>query len=234
MRFKNIDDILEWFADEGSPNYIVWTKDGICARGTFKTTDEAADKLAKDLQRVSADEFGTHYTVSVSDKPIQSDTKKKDLVYCIFISPKKESTTEGGNIASGGNWLYQELKHTQQQLQAAHDEIIRLRTEQESDDDEELEAGTETNTGGILGSLMSSPQVQAAIVPFLAGLLSPEPKQPQAMAGVDTEQTDKIKKAVTTLLKYDDKLGDHLQKLAAIAQNDTKQFSFLISMLDNA
>lgn len=56
--------------------------------------------------------------------------------------------------------------------------------------------------------------------------------QPSGIAGIpEQDEIKKIESAIAILMQYDNNLGDHLTKLANMAQNETAKFNMLIKML---
>ena len=57
--------------------------------------------------------------------------------------------------------------------------------------------------------------------------------QQRGIAGVPDEanEINKIETAISILMKYDSSLGDHLLKLAQMAENETAKFNMLLKML---
>jgi hypothetical protein len=54
-----------------------------------------------------------------------------------------------------------------------------------------------------------------------------------SMAGIAIDEAAALEKAIEILSKHDEYIGQHLLKLAKIAENNPAQFNMLISMLNN-
>jgi len=117
---------------------------------------------------------------------------------------------------------------------------------------EKLEGGTETteiNNLGIVGDLLSHPQLG----PMLTGIISniatkflttdprpkvetiyPAPRLGQvAGIGNAVEQNPVLENAIAKLCALDPRLPDHLEKLAAIGERDPATFQYILNTLDN-
>ncbi len=64
----------------------------------------------------------------------------------------------------------------------------------------------------------------------LMSLLNPAGKV-NAVAGIDQPEAEKITRAIETLQKHDERLGDDLLILADMAENSPGQFKMLLSIL---
>jgi hypothetical protein len=149
----------------------------------------------------------------------------------------------GGSMNPGRNTAFEDK--ILNELSAMKTEIAMLK--QDDGEGEEKVSGI----GASLMRLLEMPVVQAKIgqvfehladqiiPPRKTTVYTPPPpaSTPAALNGVPSSdeavQIDKINSAIVTLYSYDPLLGDHLQKLAAIAANDTGQYNKLISMLNN-
>jgi hypothetical protein len=89
---------------------------------------------------------------------------------------------------------------------------------------------------GILGGFLSNPEVQTKIVHVLGSIVGNfiskmMPVEPSPTIGSIDDQEQKISQALQVLRAADPLLGDHLLKLAGIAQNNPGQFKMLLGML---
>jgi len=232
MFFKKSDDLVEWFEGEALTYYAISTaKDGICCRGNFDTVEAASEKLLSDISHIK-DEFGTHYKVSVSDQPIKTTRQLKDCVTVTYMLSGTKEKTEGVSGTGGGSgWLYQELKEMRADLQETKQELLRLRIQEESEDDDIIEEQAQPN---IINGILGNPQVQQMFPQILAGLIGKlfdNSGNPVALAGIPENNDLLISKAIERLKVFDDDLGNDLNKLADMAENDAGTFNFLIKTL---
>jgi hypothetical protein len=116
----------------------------------------------------------------------------------------------------------------------------REQEEIEEEDDEEEDRGVI----GVLNGLIEIPEVRNAIGMAAIGLVSKiipmQQKQNQKIAGsdgsqpgsvLDQEQLELAQQAINILASKDTKLGDHLMKIAQIAQNDPARYKLFAQML---
>ena len=96
-------------------------------------------------------------------------------------------------------------------------------------DDEEMEDEKEKGLMGLINHDVYGPLIATAISGIVSKLM-PAPA-PTALAGIPDEQQQKVNQAIEILKNYDNNLGDHLMKLADIAQNNNAQFNMLLKML---
>jgi hypothetical protein len=96
-------------------------------------------------------------------------------------------------------------------------------------DDDEMEDEKEKGLMGLINHDVYGPLIATAISGIVSKLM-PAPA-PTALAGIPDEQQQKVNQAIEILKNYDNYLGDHLMKLADIAQNNNAQFNMLLKML---
>jgi len=112
-------------------------------------------------------------------------------------------------------------------LNKQQEQLNELTSRFNAEDEEEEEK--ETGLMGLVNHELYGPMIATAISGIVNRLM-PAPA-PTALAGVPSEQDEKISQAITILKNYDNNLGDHLLKLADIAQNNNAQFNMLLKML---
>lgn len=113
----------------------------------------------------------------------------------------------------------------------------------------ELEKEEDEKPSGIAGILTNEhyapllAHMAGKVVDILDGLAAKYTKtntmnginynQPKGLAGIpeEAEEIKKIESAIAVLMQYDSNLGDHLTKLANMAQNETAKFNMLLKML---
>ena len=113
----------------------------------------------------------------------------------------------------------------------------------------ELEKEEEEKPSGIAGILTNEhyaplmAHIAGKVVDILDGLAAKYTKpntmnginynQPNGIAGVpdEADEIKKIESAIAVLMQYDSNLGEHLTKLAHMAQTETAKFNMLLKML---
>jgi hypothetical protein len=234
--FVGIENILDWYeTNANNPYFSVWQ--GKLMK--FGYNDEDKDKgkllLADNLQ---AYQQGGH-----------------NEVLTLKLHPKKEKNgyiTDKTPICASANFRVNELQsmgniypYISQQQQQPNDLILqklnaietRLNSIEE-EDEEEIEEEKPQGINGVINNLFANEQIQMAMVGIISNFAQKllTPKQPvqntvTALAGINSNDDEKINIAIDTLKKYDESLGDDLLRLADIAENNNSQFNFLISML---
>lgn len=110
-------------------------------------------------------------------------------------------------------------------------ELEKLQRESDDDDDDD-------DSGGFLGSIEKIPGATDLIKNLVASLAtnfssSPAQNRPLAIGAVPSTDEEKISSAITILANADEKLPDHLYKLATIAQTQPDKFKMIVSLLEN-
>ena len=238
MTYKDVDSIIEWFKEGEAPFYIIeGTKYRHAGNYNVSDIDRAADKLHKDLSLLGADDGGSKFTIFTFEKKHTDKIKSGDYVAaCTYLVPKAEKPLPEGWVPREEyrGSIYQLLQQMEAKITSLETKLVSQEIEDTAEDDESIGEQAQPN---YLGALIQSPQVQNVLSVALANMLSSfMPNKIQAVAGVPEvtiapEQEQKIANALTTLAKHDTQLGDHLLKLADIAEADPGKFKFLLTML---
>lgn len=130
------------------------------------------------------------------------------------------------------------------------DRIAALEAKLKLEEDETDEPEAIGGIWGTIGKLLEHPDISAAIAgkivtaihsvgasnPSGASVLTAVPGAAKVAGAGDrhnSEQLEKIRRAVDTLAKLDPDLGDHLIQIAEIAMKDPGKYNLLIGMLKN-
>lgn len=180
------------------------------------TKEEEAERLTEQLESLDNGFNNGTYTLVV-------DNGKYPAQIYFKITPGGEVTRHisGINQTSTDPALLNLLNKQQEQL---NELTSRFNAEDEDDSDDE-----KNGMLGLINHELYGPMI-ATVISGIVSRFMPAPA-PTALAGVPSEQDEKINQAITILKNYDSSLGDHLLKLADIAQNNNAQFNMLLKML---
>jgi hypothetical protein len=226
--------VLEFYSDiKGAPYKIVRSvnpnADGyICEIYEGKNKDDGYQQLSKWLKNI--DKNDNKYCIVITN-----GTKTANAIF--ELNEQVTKHVAGINQTFTDPALLQLLNQQTEKLNELTSKINAL-------ENEEIETAP-TGIAGILTNEHYAPlmaHIAGKVVDIIDGLAAKytKPKtiagmnynQPSGIAGVP-EQTEieKIEAAITVLMQYDSNLGDHLTKLAAMAQTETAKFNMLIKML---
>jgi hypothetical protein len=242
----NLDQVIENFTEGNSPYFVIINGHKGCEGKNATTEDitEAGVRL-KTLLKPLDNESKAVYKIYCFEKlpagKLQGEVKKvisngdHDLLLTYCAWQPKEISQEGIEAKV----MYRlKMEQEREQMKAELAEIKQLlvakQIQENEEDDEDIEQQvTPTN---VLGALINNPQMQQVLAAGFAGLVSrffTPTGQPQAVAGIPgvNEDDERIAAAIDTLKRYDPELCVHLEKLAAMAENNTTQFKTLLNFL---
>lgn len=250
---KGKDTLIQQFITNDAPYFIIVDFKNNCIGKNDKHGDigVAADRLSGFISSLDPDSR-SKYTIYCYEELPEGKLKGKvrDILtlgehdYLLSFSPytpkiaSPEETEEKVNRRVAYEMEKREMKEKLDRIEAA---LMQKKIEENADDDDDIAESAEPKS--IVGALMDNPQIQGALAGALSAWLSKMmmPQQgPMAVAGVPDvvepevvadEVTDRINNALSILAHYDDKIPDHLDKLAEMAQKDTAKFKFLLNML---
>lgn len=241
----NLDQVIDNFTESNSPYFVIMSHKG--CEGKNATTGEVTEAAVrlKNFLKALDNESKAVYKIYCFEKlpagKLQGEVKKvisngdHDLLLTYCAWQPKEISQEGIEAKV----MYRlKLEQEREQMKAELAEIKQLLVakqiqENEEDDEDIEEQVTPTN---VLGALINNPQMQQVLAAGLAGMVSrffTPTGQPQAVAGIPgvNEDDERIAAAIETLKRYDPELCLHLEKLAAMAENNTTQFKTLLNFL---
>lgn len=228
------DSVIEFYQNASGSNYKIYC-------GTAPKKDYSRDTYIGEDKNEGADQLNTFLKNLQKNKQndnryflqvIDDDGNSVGVVFQLF----EQATAPAASVAGlPADYYFKQMC----EMNAA---ILSKLSAQEVEDEEE-----EEKPKGIAGVLMSEqyqPYIMAALGAIIQKFTSNnnnnmQPNNvfnaPQALAGTPeqaiADQYTKIEQAVNILINYDKNLGDHLQKLADMAQNNNAQFNMLIKML---
>lgn len=220
----NIDAVLRYYENSDAAAFSVYAGhkiDETVRRYSYDGEDKikGGQELSEALQSVASNPNNTNTYLLVINKRVKNKLVPENTItfqlndnrilsYPAMSGPGNNS----GEIAA----LRAELSALRMQLAA------QAENPDEDEDEDEDE--------GMLGSLMKNPEIQKTMIMGLMSLLNPAGKV-NAVAGIDQPEAEKITRAIETLQKHDERLGDDLLILAEMAENSPGQFKMLLSML---
>lgn len=227
----NADDIINYYDQYDEPGYSVYAghkPDQAYCRFTYTGDDKTLgrQKLMEALQSVlsNPDNTNTYLLQILSPKG-----KKTEVLNSITFQLNKSSMLmpyQGvGNYNPG----------ISNEIALLRADIAALKMQQDIDDDFEDEPEEEN----FIAGLMKKPEVQQLILQQLGNLFMPQQKVTH-VSGIneqtqtEVEHEEQIYDAVEQLKKYDNRLGEDLELLVKMAENDKRQFDFLLKMLRSA
>lgn len=233
VQFWNIDDAIDGFDRTGCQIWAI--KDG--RRLIFKGSGK--DELREWLDLMNGTPSRATYTLAYFSKMIDADDVNDKTAYDGSFNFKLQDPAEvavrGGYVSGygGGNSaLYSKIAA----LEAKVDDLLKGQTSEEPE-----------NRLGIIGEIISHPVI-APMIPLIiekiASLLTiqpaeqapPIPNQLRKVSGItasaDIDQDRLIREAIPKLKAADSRLGEHLSKLAGMAENDPNSFGYILKMLD--
>jgi glucan phosphorylase len=212
--------VLQFYNNQDGANWEIWRKANIKKDDyRFEKYDdddkeEGAVKLLNALSDIDINNSEVYAIIVDNGKNSASRIFKVNNEVSKFISGINQTSTDPALLAL--------LDKQQQQL---NELPSRFNADDNDDDDDEKESGIM----GLINHELYGPMIATAISGIVSKFL-PAPA-PTALAGIPDEQNEKINQAIAILKNYDINLGDHLLKLADIAQNNNAQFNMLLKML---
>lgn len=221
IQFKKIPLILEYYEDEDFTSWQI--KHGKEVHFSYSDEDKIAgsEKLKKVLGNLYSEGSSAIYTLRIYDD--------ENEMCCNFRLHDHSELYVPGVVGGmpAQNEILSLLRAQEKQLEAMNERLKELEDDDEDDDEGEGEGL------GSIGGLLANPFVQGFLGKLFDSGLKDQPTKPAAISGAfDSEtQEQKISRAIAILKQHDEKLGDHLLKLASIAQSNPTKFKSLISTL---
>jgi len=254
IQYRGITSILQGFDEAEISTWAVVYNRQIIGRSAGKSQVESREELETFLKSIAKSNTTAQYTLNLYDG--LKDKKKIRLTLEPDISANfviYDSEDNPSPVYSGRRNMYADIVDRLDALDAK----MALRTKAEEEDSDEEDGVGETG-GGILGAInkiLDNPRVQEDIGTWLIGLaksikislpqLTPPPmtKEVAQMGNtgqqlaegepaITQEQAEKIQRSVQILASLDPNLGDHLEKIALVAQQNPRKYNNLIGMLN--
>jgi len=244
---KGIQKAVDFFVQQDAPYFMIVDAKNNCIGNNNKLADidQAGERLNTLLSCLDTDSKAIYKIYCWSELPDNKlKGKVKDLTngdndICFEFSPYAPVAREENADSAYQKALWKVEREQKEREQAARLErietlLLQRQIEEGAEDDDDVADQAEPKS--VIGALMDNPQIQGAlagaVTAWLSKIMMPA-GQPYAVAGLPGAEDDsnRIDGAIEILQQYDDKLPDHLEKLAAMAQQDTNKFKFLLTML---
>ena len=216
------EGVLVWFNNQPGTDwrlhrqYNTKSKDNIVNGSQDLSKEEEYERLAEQLDSLDNGYNNGTYTLVVDNGKYPAQ-----LYFKITQAGEVTKHISGINQTQTDPALLALLNKQQEQL---NELTSRLNA-----DDDEMEDEKEKGLMGLINHDVYGPLIATAISGIVSKLM-PAPA-PTALAGIPDEQQQKVNQAIEILKQYDNNIGDHLLKLADIAQNNNAQFNMLLKML---
>lgn len=222
VQFIGSDAVLKACENRNCPAWSLWQGRQFMFKHDASTVDDAINALQEVLEMIG-ESTNAIYTLKVYE-----DLKPGTKI--------KENTPADGSFNFRLNNPEQMITNSQYSRQVGMNQVlselnaIKLQLAEKEEEEEEEETDTEKTLGKI-GDLMNNPVVMQLASMFLGKTIQLPAPAPGSLGNVGDQET-KIKNALVVLKEHDARLGDHLEKLAAIAVSKKESFLFLINTLD--
>lgn len=246
---KGIDNAIKFFSEQELPFFIITDAKNIVCIAKNDKIDEvpaAAEKLRSTLKNFDTDSRSVYKIYCFAEVPAagfkgapKKIIEQSEHDICFDFCAYQPGASVGGEDAAYNKALWKverELKEREQaeRLERIEALLTQRQIEDEAESDEDI--AEQMQPKSIVGALFEHPQIQGALAGAVAAWLSKitmPAAAPYAVAGVpgQADALTRIDAAISTLSAYDDKLAEHLEKLANMAVNDTNKFKFLLTML---
>lgn len=216
------ESVLVWFNNQPGTDwrlhrqYNTKSKDNIINGSLDLSKEEESERLAETLDSLDNGYNNGTYTLVVDNGKYPAQ-----LYFKITQAGEVTKHISGINQTQTDPALLALLNKQQEQL---NELTSRLNA-----DDDEMEDEKEKGLMGLINHDVYGPLIATAISGIVSKLMPAA--APTALAGIPDEQQQKVNQAIEILKNYDNNLGDHLLKLADIAQNNNAQFNMLLKML---
>lgn len=216
------EGVLVWFNNQPGTDwrlhrqYNTKSKDNIINGSLDLSKEEESERLAETLDSLDNGYNNGTYTLVVDNGKYPAQ-----MYFKITAAGEVTKHISGINQTQTDPALLALLNKQQEQL---NELTSRLNA-----DDDEMEHEKEKGLMGLINHDVYGPLIATAISGIVSKLMPAA--APTALAGIPDEQQQKVNQAIEILKNYDNNLGDHLLKLADIAQNNNAQFNMLLKML---
>lgn len=245
VTFKGADQVIKAYEMNEMPVWSIWSGNNMPFVSEEEDLSAGADMLKQALDMIAAGGSESTYTLkvykSVPPAGIKSNTPwDRSFNFSIFNpgavgSPFQQRTN---TMLGAIDERFMEMKT---------DLLGRIMDKLDKEDEEE----ENKKPGGIIGFLngfLEDPQIKQVISQqigrWVGGFLNPSspvaaiggieqpttPMQPTQI-NLPDDQVQKINQAISILAAHDNKLGDHLLKLAAIARDNPGKYKMALTML---
>jgi hypothetical protein len=252
VQFKGIQKILKAYESKQIPCWAIWYGSNLFDSYYWDADDdlrpdmEQGKQLLKSVLTEVDDIDGVStYTLKVYDGLKKGEKIKSNTPYDASFNFKLLEREESAPYRER-SYRDEERDKKILELEAMVKTLTEKLNAEESEDEDEKPEGLM----GMLGAVLKMPAVEQALAGAISqgvqGLMAkvmpinnPVPQALGRIAGVPepaadspADQEEKMQNALDTLYPLDPLLGDHLLKLAGIAEKNPGQYKMLIEMLN--
>lgn len=217
----DIDGIIGWFDQYDYPNYRIFAghkvDDNFCrAEYTDGSKAIGREKLLEAL-------------ITIKSNSQNTNTYLITLLAAYNKKVNKGVTPSMTFQLNTPQFLQQYSPYGIMQQQPNNEVLSRLAAiEQRLSEDEEDEEDDTIQNNGISG-ILSSPEMQTALIGLITSYLSPKDNKPSAIAGVNTD--DDLWNEARKILMGAGVTGEDIMLLARMSEDNKTQFTMLLKML---
>lgn len=221
IQFKGVDSVIEAYENREVAPWSIWQGKQFMFKYEGNNVAEGAQQLTATLELLK-ESSNAIYTLKVYE-----DLKGGKI---------KSNTADDGSFNFKLNGDEQTITQNQYASLKYNDKLSeRLERIEQALLEREDEEPEPENKLGVIGEIISHPTIAPIVQNIVAAIFSKGQSPAQtprvALSGVNDES--ELKEAVEALKKHDSKLTEHLQKLAALAEQSPESFKFLLTTLDN-
>lgn len=218
VQFRELDEVIQAYQENNSPVFAIFHNESLIRKYTGDDIDEGCQQLAKEL--VKLENSAAIYTLRIYDS-----------------IPDKGAIRSGTPYDGSYNFRFREYdavsgtKKTDPQLL----ELLGRMNDRLDDLEEEREEKANGAGVGWIGELLANPEIKNIAMGVLSGVLQSvvgSLKLPTPATVGDVPNGDPLQLALNTLAKNDPNIVEHLQKLAAISEQNKPMFKMLLQTLD--
>lgn len=233
VQFFGIDNVVSMAEKRSCPRWAIFNGRQFLFKFEGDSQEESSELLQKILEALEESQTDAIYTIKfyedTSGKIKENTPCDGSFNFKITDPATREEKKQSMILGTTRN------NERIDRMEAMMENILQRMNEPE--DDTEPEPDPQSMNGILLGFLKEPDkivQMIGAVKQIFGGA-----KAVQAIGNIpavvpeSSEEDKKILQAVDLLKKHDPKLGDHLLKLAAIAQTDPGAWKFLISTLES-
>lgn len=224
IQFGDKDSAIKAFENVDCPAWSVWQSKQLLFKGIGETDLDAF------LEMLAAGSTNAIYTIryyeGITDKKhIKNDTPFDGSFNFKLNADSQQINNSQYAVLANKNELLSRVNGLDQKFDA-----IMSKLEEEEEEEEEP-----TNRLGIIGEIIGHPAIAPLIPQVLSMMLGIKPGEtaPQYIpATVGNIPDTKMNEAIERLKLFDDRLADHLMKLANLAEKDPGTFKMIMQSLD--
>lgn len=222
VQFRKAADVVTAYEQMALPTFAIWCGTELQFPFEPETVDEGAGYLRELLIKLK--QSAAIYTLRIYKGSISEEVDSKTPYRCSFnfqLRRVGEEYIDGGDSpghSSGGSdpVLAEQVRNLTLAVEA-------LAAGREEDEEE--------NKLGMVGTILAHDKLGPLVTGLLSNMINGAPKEPGKLNGVPGEDSTLLDQALVILKAHDPALGQHLYKLAQIAESKPDVFKMILSNL---